>query len=220
MRILSWPAGLVLAVASVAAGAKPIAYQNGSTVMFEYGGETMQEAQVFHAPRYWWSGGAGWLRLEADDGAFAREITYARLNLLVKRWNLPGAQANVFAWGGAGTARGSDFGGSTFAPNAGLQADYETRRVYGSLKSDYQYSRHYAHRIDTLQLGLAPYEHEYGTPALWFLVQGRTYTGGLYDDPEAALLLRLFQAWSWGSAWGEAGVTQDGAVQSMFMFNF
>jgi hypothetical protein len=94
--------------------------------------------------------------------------------------------------------------------------DYETRRIYASLKLDYYDSREFSHRIDTLQLGVAPYEHEYDQLATWLLVQARTYTGGLYGGTEWAALLRVFK----GNVWIEAGVTEDGKLQSMLMFNF
>ena len=47
---------------------------------------------------------AGYLELESDIDHRRREITYARANYLVKRWNQENAQANVFVWGGAGQA--------------------------------------------------------------------------------------------------------------------
>lgn len=203
-----------------AAWAKPIAFQDGSTLMYEYGAGTMQEAQGFYAPRYWLSAGAGYLRLEDERQTFSRDITYLRANYLVRRWNLPNAQGNVFVYGGLGGARGSDFEGTKVAQNLGAQADYETRWIYGSLKSDYQHASAFAHRIDTLQLGVAPYAHDYQDLATWFVVQGRYYTGGIYEGIESAALLRLFQAYRWGSVWFEGGVTHDGALQTMLMFNF
>ena len=106
------------------------------------------------------------------------------------------------------------------AGNAGAQADYETLRFYSSLRSEYQYSRHYAHRFDTAQLGWAPYAHDWDRLATWLVLQARGYTGGLYAGGEYALLLRLFRVQSWGSAWFEIGATGDGKLQSMLMFNF
>src|SRR5688572_32991759 len=91
---------LALAALPLAAHAKPIAFAHGTTVMAEYGAGTMTEAQVFYAPKYFWSLGAGFLELESDVDSKRREITYARVNYLVKRWNLESAQANVFTWGG------------------------------------------------------------------------------------------------------------------------
>jgi hypothetical protein len=210
-----WAAAALLAL-PVVAMAKPIAFAHGTTLMFEYGAGTMNEMQVFYAPRYWYSVGGGWQELASEDGSKQRHIAYLRGNLLAKRWNLPGAQANVFLWGGIGRATGNDFDGSTLARNVGFQTDYETRRIYASLRSDLQESDHFSHRIDTVQLGWAPYAHDYNTLATWFVVQGRQYTGGLFKGTETALLLRFFK----GGAWVEIGATTDGKIQSMAMFNF
>lgn len=206
----------LLALLAPAASAKPIAFRGGTSVMAEYGGGFMREAQVFYAPTYWLSLGPGWLELEQEDGAFSREIAYLRGNVLLRRWNLPAAQANVFGWGGLGQARGSDFEGEQFSQNAGAQFDYETLRVYGSLRSDWQHADAFSHRIDTLQLGAAPYPHAYDGVATWVLLQARNYTGGIADRIETAALLRLFR----GPVWVEAGVTDAGALQAMAMFNF
>ena len=111
---MRWAAAGLLSLLPLAGAAKPIAFAKGTTVMLEYGAGTMNEAQLFYAPRYWYSLGGGWLELQSEDGAKQRHITYARANLLAKRWNLPGAQANVFVWGGLGSATGNDFAGTTW----------------------------------------------------------------------------------------------------------
>ena len=206
---------LLLANASMAP-AKPIAFAHGTTVMAEYGAGTMKEAQVFYAPRYFWSLGLGYTELDSAEENSRREITYARANYLVKRWNMESAQANVFAWGGAGNAYVGQSNSHEFTWNAGAQADYETRRVYGSMKTDYFRSSAFANRIDTLQLGIAPYEHDIDTLATWFVVQARNRTGETDDDIEWAFLLRLFKK----RGWIEAGATTDGKLQAMAMVNF
>ena len=215
--VCSTLAGFVLlALLPVMAGAKPIAFAHGTTAMAEYGGGTMKEAQVFYAPRYFLSLGPGYLELESDIDHRRREITYARVNYLAKRWNMEAAQANVFVWGGAGQAYLSETNDHQFTGNAGAQIDYETRRVYSSLKTDLYRSADFTHRIDTLQLGLAPYEHDYDTLATWVVVQGRRYTGEIHEGTEWALLSRLFKR----GGWIEAGVTDDGKLQAMAMVNF
>jgi hypothetical protein len=143
-------------------------------------------------------------------------VTYARLNYLLHRWNLESAQANVFVWGSAGGATGNTFSGTQFTVNAGAQADYETRRIYASLKTDLQKASAFSIRVDTLQLGVAPYKHDYNQIATWFVVQARNYTGGIQNGVEWAALLRLFK----GGAWIEAGVTNTHKLQAMAMFNF
>jgi hypothetical protein len=214
MKFPFWGAlALLLAAGSVAA--KPIAFAKGRTVMVEYGAGSMNEAQFFYAPRYWTSVGAGWLEYENVDGS-RDAYNYARANLLVKRWNLPGAQANIFAWGTLGSATGSEFAGQEFAHGGGFQIDMETRRVYASFKADLLESDHTSHRTDTLQLGWAPYAHDYETLATWIVLQGRNYTGGVHEGTEEALLLRFFK----GGTWVEVGATSDRKLQSMLMFNF
>ncbi len=184
--------------------------------MGEYGAGTMEEGQVFYAPRYFYSVGGGHLALDSDIDERSRDITYARFNYLVKRWNREDSQANVFAWGGIGRARLSESAGDETAWNAGVQLDYETRRVYSSLKTDLFEGTSFSNRVDTLQLGIAPYEHDYDGIATWFVVQGRRITGKIHDGTEVAFLLRLFK----GSVWIEAGATTDGKLQAMAMFNF
>ena len=207
---------LVFALAPCNSHAKPIAFAQGTTVMAEYGAGTMEEIQIFYAPRYSYSIGGGHLALESDIDGRSSDITYARLNYLAKRWNREASQANVFVWGGLGSARVDGEAGDQVAWNAGVQFDYETRRVYTSLKFDQHESSAFSHRIDTLQLGLAPYEHDYDDVATWFVLQGRRYTGEIFDGTEWALLLRLFK----GDKWLDIGATTDGKLQAMFMFNF
>jgi hypothetical protein len=207
---------LVVGHALIAAHAKPIAFADGTTVMAEYGAGTMTEAQAFYAPTFRYSLGGGHLSLNSEVNDDTRDITYARLNYLPKRWNLEAAQANVFVWGSVGRAHIGESGDNSFAWNVGGQFDYETRRIYGSLRTDLHEAAAYSHRIDTLQLGVAPYEHDYETLAVWFVVQARDYSGGLYDGTEWAALVRLFKH----NAWLEAGATRDGKVQAMLMFNF
>ncbi len=204
------------AVVPVISSAKPIAFAHGTTVMAEYGAGTMEELQIFYAPRYFYSVGGGHLALQSDIDGRSRDITYARFNYLVKRWNREDSQANVFAWGGAGRANLSESSDDEFTWNAGFQVDYETRRVYASLKSDLYESSSFSHRLDTLQLAVAPYEHEYDGVATWLVVQGRRYTGEISDGTETAILLRVFK----GAVWVEAGATTDGKLQAMFMLNF
>lgn len=210
-----WGASLAFACAA-SAWSKPIAFADGTTVMTEYGASTMQEIQIFYAPRFDFSAGVGHVDFTSDENGKAEHVTYARLNWLAQRWNLDSAQANIFVWGGIGSASADYFSGSSVAGNAGAQADYETRRVYASFKTDLQRSSEFSNRVDTLQIGLAPYKHDYGGLATWFVFQARHYTDNLHSGIETAGLVRLFK----GGAWVEAGVTSAGKLQAMAMFNF
>jgi hypothetical protein len=216
LRALRGACAALALIFAASVEAKPIAFANGTTVMGEYGAGTMLEAQAFYAPTYWLSAGGGAVRFDSDITDRTRDIAYVRVNYLAKRWNLPAAQANVFVWGGLGSATGNTFDGSRLARNVGVQADYETRRIYASIKSDLWESPEFSQRVDTMQLGIAPYEHDYSTLATWFVVQARDYTGQIRHGVEWAALVRLFK----GGAWVEAGLTADGKPQVMAMFNF
>jgi hypothetical protein len=218
-------AALVLgfALGSVAAQAKPIAFADGTTLMHERN-TNMLESQAFYAPTYWWSAGPGFIRLTSDDKQKQREIGYAQFNYLVKRWNLSDAQGNVFAFAGVGKGRSTDTGGplthSETVWRYGAQGDYETRSLYTSFKTDGYRGSRFSHRIDTLQLGIAPYEHDYDDLATWFVLQFRNYTGGLRDESVRKLdqtaILRLFK----GPIWVELGINRERHSQFMIMYNF
>jgi hypothetical protein len=207
---------ILLMFGNLSLEAKPVSFAKGKTLMLEYGGDTMLETQFFYAPKYWWSAGGGFVQFDLADSTTQERVAYIRFNGLAKRWNLPAAQANVFVWGGVGKAHSTSFSGSETAWNYGGQLDYETRRIYASLRTDWQDADRIKHHINTLQLGIAPYEHDYDTIATWLVLQARTYDKPLYNHVEAALLLRFFK----NGIWIEAGVTNDKNLQAMAMFNF
>jgi hypothetical protein len=208
--------GLLLLLANQELLAKPIAFAKGTSLMLEYGGGTMTETQIFYAPKYWYSAGVGTIQFDLADNTTKERVNYVRVNGLVKRWNLPAAQANVFVWGGVGSAYSNAFSGSETAWNYGAQVDYETRKIYASLRTDWQNADSFKHHTNTLQLGIAPYEHDYDTLATWFVLQARSYDKPLYDGIETALLLRFFKK----GTWVEAGMTNEKKLQAMAMFNF
>jgi hypothetical protein len=236
-------AGLAVGCAfSLGALAKPIAFARGYTVMTEYGAGSMLEAQAFYAPSYRYSLGISALRLQ--NSAATRDQTVLRANYLLRRWNLPTAQGNVFVYGGIGSAQThAKTSGQLatqprgFASNLGVQSDYETRWLFASARVDWNHSPKQSFRIDTVQFGLAPYAHGYRDWATFFLLQARQYQGGFpvesfanANRPEAnrpklqpiqpgietAALVRLFR----GNFWLEAGVTNQGKPQAMLMMNF
>lgn len=227
----------VLGLLTAGAHARPIVLADGFTAMGEYGAGTMTEVQGFYAPSFRYSMGFGHLALNshvnqsagagsghshggpvaANQSTLTHDITYVRLNYLPKRWNFESAQANVIVWGGAGQLNMFKDDDNQFTWNVGGQIDYETRRVYASIRTDLYEASTFNHRLDTVQLGVAPYEHDYDTLAVWLVVQARQYSGvALHEGTEVSALLRLFKR----KTWIEAGVTQDGRAQAMLMVNF
>ena len=92
------------------------------------------------------------------------------LNTLIKRWNLPDGQGNIFNMTGGGIARQ----GNKNEPAAWttMMADYETRRVYASYEARFMY----AHDIESsvwqrAYLGFAPYLANYDELNTWGLIR-------------------------------------------------
>jgi hypothetical protein len=218
--------------------ARPILYSHSTTVMAEYAVDVMRDVQVSYAPGHYLAFGVGHLELDGGGPGVEHEINFGRLNLLVKRWNLEKAQSNIFIWGGVGRSSirisadvlgstGHNHGGTvntgeavTFnetAGNVGGQIDYETRRVYTSFATDSQFAASFTHRMDTLQFGIAPYEHEANGLATFFIVSATKYSGNLQkEETQVAVLLRMFRK----SFWVEAGATTDGKPQARLMLTF
>ena len=212
---------ILLLCGAAPAHAKPVAYQGGTTTVVEAGPHA-QEAQVFYAPNAQSSVGAGWLRIDLDPATHAHaagedtlDVAYLRANVLAQRWNWSAAQANVYLWGGVGTADSGERASRDTVPNAGFQLDWESRRFYTSLKSDWHTTFAFTHGMSVVQLGVAPYLHDYDTLATWILLQGHAVSGDLHEDAGGALLLRLF--WRW--LWLEAGADDDGEPRGVFMVN-
>jgi len=61
-----------------------------ATVMAEYREGALSEAQLFYAPTHYLSFGVGRTQLTNDFMPASHSVTYARLNLLVHRWNMDG----------------------------------------------------------------------------------------------------------------------------------
>ena len=233
-----YAAGLAAMFLLLPAHGRPILYAHSTTVMAGYTDGIMKEAQLLYAPSSRWSIGAGHLELFDTGPDHDHKVNFARLNLLVKRWNGESSQANVFVWGGAGRSSITitpsetsdpdehDHGGPVTpgetqrfeetAWNSGAQIDYETRRLYLAASSDAHYSSTFLHRTDKLQFGIAPYEHEVGGLATWFVVSASHYAGDIEENTQVALLLRFFRK----RAWFEAGATTEGKPQARIMLTF
>jgi hypothetical protein len=235
----------VAALGFQTAQARPIVFAHSTTVMADYTEGRMSEAQVFYAPKAFVSFGVGHMDIEGSGAHPEHELSYFRVNLLAKRWNMESAQANVFLWGGADSAHMTQILSVTAAPvdsghdhgapappvessyqrtvsatgwNAGGQIDFETRRIYSSFKTDTHNSSAFTHRVDTLQFGVAPYAHDSNDLATWFVVCATRYSGnaaGSHGGDQFSLLLRFFKK----RTWLEAGATTDGKLQARAMFS-
>lgn len=148
------------------AWAKPISYVGGTMIMQENDetGHTLSLDYTF-SPRY-----AVGLYAKEQRGGKEYFTAGPAFNTLIKRWNLPDGQANVFNSSGAGVTRYHN--DDHAAAWTDFLADYETRRVFAS----YEFNLMNSAGVETSvwqrsRLGVAPYLASYDDVNTWLMVQ-------------------------------------------------
>jgi hypothetical protein len=192
------------------AHAKPLSYVGGTMVMQENDetGNTLSVDYTFD-PHF-----ALGLYAKRDIGGKEFYTIGPQLNTLIKRWNLPEGQGNIFNMTGAGTARqGSD---SQPAAWIALLADYETRRVFLS----YEPRLMYAGDIETsfwqrAHIGFAPYLADYDQLNTWLLLRFDHHPAK--DDHFVVTpVVRFF----YKTIWLEAGYSSNNHVMINWIVQF
>jgi len=98
-------------------------------------------------------------------------ITNINYTGLIKRWNMPSGQANLWFMTGIGEASG-DASGFSYSPS--VQFDYETTRVYLLAKARMVRAPHIQYDTYGLQAGFSFYETSFEQTQPWFVVEART----------------------------------------------
>lgn len=156
-----------LALTPLDADARPVSYPSGWTVMQMNNGD-MSSAHIHYSPTFTDSIGLYSERNWGEDWHF----TGVQYNRLVKRWNKPNSQANLYLKGAIGQADpfgdGADVEAAGFV---GIGADWETRRWFVSYEG-----RAYDLGFDqdarqSARVGVAPYIGDYGDLHTWLMLQ-------------------------------------------------
>lgn len=193
-RLVSWPEGSMLMTANDS---------RAYSAMYSY---TTDAKTAFGATFEYWR--------EADWQFYGLQA-----NRLLKRWNFPDAQANIYAFGAVGGAYST--GGQTDgewkpAGFVGFEADVEDRRYYAS----YEARLYEAGDIDGFfmqkaRIGIAPYIAKFNETHLWLMLQVDHYPES--DDPvEFTTFVRVFK----GNLWAEAGISDTGEPLFNITFQF
>lgn len=200
-------AGLALAALAAPAAARPVSYAGGWTLMQD-NNATHSSLHVHYSPTPSDSVGLYTEWMHADDGVF----TGLQYNRLLRRWNAPRSQANLYLKLGAGLA-GADTGGDhQVAGFAGVSADWETRRYFVSYDlraRDYTPS---GSVTQSARIGIAPYIAEFGSLHTWLMLQAETAPADK-DAVKLTPIVRLFR----GPALLEAGYTLQ---EDRFLLNW
>ena len=158
------------------------------------------------------------------EGGDATRIGLARLNLLLKRWLGRGSQGNLYlltGLGGGYSDTSAERGGRAPWPMwmTGVQADYETQRVYTALiaralgdrdPSIRELSYHALYRF-----GAAPYVARSSELQAWLVAQ-LSYHSEMSGPPPLTLLMRVFHR----SALWELGADTEGRPWLQLMAHF
>lgn len=175
-----------------------------------------REISMIYSPKYWL--GVGAINMSMPDKF---DVTTAQVGWLAHRWNLAEAQGNLYFVGGLG------YGHTKSAPQTiensgavyrmGVQADFETRRIY-------TFARFIEHRfVDGNQrvnnqlsaaIGFAPYLGEFDGLNSWVIFK---YIGT--NDFQQAIYLPMMRFFYKNFLW-EIGQDLSGNSQLNFMVRF
>jgi|ERR1044071_2261715 hypothetical protein len=202
-----------LALAFVIAGsaqAKPLSYVGGTMVMQE-NDETGYTLSVDYTFDPHFALGI-YSKYEINGNEFY--MAGPQLNTLIKRWNLPDGQGNIFSMTGGGMARQ----GSNTQPAVwmSLLADYETRRLFfsyeprvmdaGNIEKSFWQRAH---------AGFAPYLANYDDLNTWLLIRVDHHPAK-NDHFVVTPVLRLF----YKTIWLEAGYSSNNQVMVNWTVQF
>lgn len=211
---MRWLAALASLLVAPAALAHPVTFPGNLMLM----GEVDRDWKDFNAwytfaPRH--AAGPGYMEFRSEDGSREREIPNVHYNYRAARWNWRHAQANVYLQLGAGQARGNDFSGSQPVLLPGLQADYETRRIYVAYRWHAVRGGPVNHVSNNAQAGFAFYAGEYDEWSPWFILDVRKMTN-LGMDTQVTPTLRLVHK----SLFFEVGAVDGERLRVNLMYNF
>jgi hypothetical protein len=198
--------------ASTPAHAAPMGFEGATMTMGDLGpnwGEIVVNYAI--TPRDALGGAVTHMR--SDDGTLRRELAEVAYTRLLKRWNMPHAQANLWFLGGAGAVRAD--GETRLMLTPGVQADYETRRVYLSATGRLYRARGLNHDYGMARAGFSFYETGYDETQPWLVLEARRMRG-LSQRPEVTPLLRFINK----SYFVEAGVSNMHQARLNFMYIF
>ena len=204
--ILAWPWTWTSVLAH------PVSYQDGIGIM-SYNSQKMNELLLTYSftPRF--ALAHTYLR---DSGS---EFYIPRANLLLRRWNEPDSQANIYTSFGSGSEK---FGTKTSSTHLGeVVLDWESRKYYTYLEHLYLRRNNTANAAlpqqdynqTKLRLGFAPFFADYGDLNVWLIAQFDKHIDG--KRIETTQFLRFYLK---NVLW-EVGSGFDGSIAFNFMIH-
>jgi hypothetical protein len=208
LKILS--ISILLVSTAATAVAHPVAFEGAYQLMLGTS-DSVQTFEIYHSYSPRAAVGLHAMRFEGEDDEYFAGIQH---NWLLKRWNLPSAQANIYAGLGAGLAGETGYGVSP-AGIGFFRADYETRRVFTATDAKWVESSDISRGIFSATAGIAPYKAEFDQLNTWLMLQAKHVTG-MENTLDIILKVRFFN----GPYFLELGSTLEGKPVVNFMIHF
>jgi len=192
--------------------AHPVTYQDGRVLTSSFDGHRLDILGSYsytHRDAI----GLSYSRLR-DRAGEQNYFLVPRISHLLKRWNMPAAQANIYLWGGAGMNYSES--DTRLAGTAGFQSDYETRRIYTQADADTllaEGSRDFNRA--RYRFGVAPYLAEFDELQTFLIAEAR-YASYRNDKITFGPVVRLF----YQTYLMELGVDNNGDLMAMGMIHF
>lgn len=195
--------------------ARSVSYKDGWTFITTNDADS-DSAYVHYSPAADYSIGI--------KGEYFRDRKYVvntgQLNVLVKRWNMPGWQANAYVKAGAGGAVTADSAKNVRgapALMAAFAADWETRRYYLSYEAQVLYAGDIDFRCTQKgRIGIAPYVAEYGDIHTWLMAEVKYEPTRKTEQFMVTPLVRFFT----GTILAEVGADYKGNVMANWTIYF
>lgn len=195
--------------------ARPVSYKDSWTII-TMNDEDSDSLYVHYSPSSIYSLGL--------KGEYFRDRRYVvnlgQFNVLVKRWNMTGWQANVYVKSGVGGAvtadNARDVRGAPALMSA-FAADWESRRYYLSYEAQVLYAGNIDFRCtQKARAGIAPYVGNYGDIHTWLMAEVRYEPTRKNDKFMVTPLVRFFK----GSILAEVGADYKGNVMANWIMYF
>jgi hypothetical protein len=208
----SWSLLMIGLLASLTAHAAPMGFKDSWMTMGDFS-KTYRELTANYAltPRDAIGVTSRYMQTNNhSQSQINNELTYTRL---VKRWNMPEAQANIWFIGGVGETTGNYFSGTKATVSPGIQADYETTRLYASANARIYIADGITNNIVSARTGFSFYEANYDETQPWLIVEARRMSM-VSDAYEVTPMLRLIH----NRFFVEAGANFHGQPRLSFMY--
>ena len=193
--------GVLIALFSISLFAHPVIYKDGIVVSSSNMSSYSDNQLMYSWGNKWASGLNSWRFSKQDKNT---EFVFAKLNRLLYRNNGESSQGNIYLHGGVGMVDSEiERQQTNEAYMAGIEADWETRTLYTSLKYYYFTSPKVTDiSMSQARIGFSPNEAPFDQLQTWFMLQAM-----YMPDVEKALiltpLLRFFYKnvlWEMGSS--------------------